>query len=632
MPVKKEEIDLFTKLKNDLVSTVDPVAFCQKYMTLDGDPFRLMGNGYKPFADLYRYIGVKALEPNAKPMILVKGRQVAGTTMASMLTAYFMTCGLFGANGKPPIRIFHTFPHLDMAASYSKTKFNALVSSSVSVEDPLIKKTNKPKSFMQNLLDTSTATNDSLHFKQFKGGNHVWLESTGLTGDRLRGRSGDVLLVDEVQDTTTEAIGTITKMMTTAKYGKVGQGVQVYFGTPRGKGSDFHKMWQASSQQFYHLKCEKCEDYFPLYTPESDDWEKIWLYDFIVKCTKCGHEQDKRVAAENGKWVATKDENDESCQMVGFFINQLFMPIFKKEDILSQKPGVHPTNTERIFKNEVLGEFFQGDSSPITTEDIRNKCGDVGRKMVKSIPSEQKKMVVLGIDYGKKADIEQLANSNGIKNVGSSFSVGVVLEVKGPGLLSIERAIKFKKNDLESKKGLVDQIMRDYSVQLAVGDIGFAQDISEILHVAHGDRYLASRVQSKINDPKKIRFSNEAFPKEIQFEKDYFIGEILDKMKKGEIRFPLGDFEKTAWLIDHCASMELKPSISRNGEPTVHYVKGSGPNDGLMALLNAYLAYKFLITKGFTTNNPIVQEQNFNDFLPFKNKPLINLANVKRHF
>jgi hypothetical protein len=83
-------------------------------------------------------------------------------------------------------------------------------------------------------------------------------------------------------------------------------------------------------------------------------------------------------------------------------------------------------------------------------------------------------------------------------------------------------------------------------------------------------------------------------------------------MKKGMIRFPYGDFEKVGWLVDHSCSMEIKPVISRSGaDPTINYVKGGTPNDGFMALLNAYLAYKFIITNGFSNNNPnMVQYDN----------------------
>lgn len=617
--------DLFNKLKKDLLN-IDPVAFAENYLTLDGKPFRLHNNGYKPFADIYRYIGIKALEPNAKPVIMVKGRQVGATTMASALEMYFMGSGIFGTAEKPPMRIIHTFPQLELAAAYSKTKLNQMIMSAVPADAQDKPKAGKAKSYMQVLLDQSTATNDSLHFKQFVGGNHLWVESTGLDADRIMGRSADLLFFDEVQKTTDQAIGNALKILTTAKYGRPSKGVQIYFGTPRRKGSGFHKMWQASSQQYYYLGCENCKEHFPLYTPGSDDWQKIWLHGFIVKCTHCGHEQDKRQAAERGKWVAVKDAADEDCLMVGFHINQLYMPLFTKEDIINEMPGIHPINTERVFQNEVLGEFFQGDASPITPEEIREFCADIGRKFSARLETSKTDIIVLGIDYGARADLEQLANSDKIKASGQSYSTAVILHASGPGILSVEFATKFKRNDIDSKKGIIDQLMRQYSIQLAIGDIGYSNDFSALMHTAHGDRYLVSRAHNKVNG--HVKYSADAFPKEIVFERDYYIGELYEQMKKGMIRFPYGDYEKIGWLIEHCASMEIKPSISRGGDPSVHYIKGSTPNDGFMALLNAYIAYKFLITAGFTNNNPILQQQNFKQL----SKTLAITGHISRKF
>ncbi len=614
-----EDKEIFDKLKKQLM-IYDPVIFCQENLTLDGHPFTLRGNGYKPFSDIYRYIGIKALEPNAKPVIMVKGRQVGATTMASALEMYFMGSGLFGGLNKPPIRVIHAFPQLELAAAYSKTKLNQMISQAKVL--PAAKdgpKGSRPKSFMQLLLDQSTATNDSLHFKQFAGGNHLWIESTGIDADRIMGRTADVIFFDEVQKTTDQALGNALKILTTAKYGKPTQGVQVYFGTPRRKGSGFHKRWQRSSQQYYHLGCEGCKEHFPLYTPESDDWEKIWIHGQIVKCPKCGHEQDKLEAQERGKWVAFKDENDPDCDMIGFHINQLYMPMFTREDIEKEKPGKHPINTERVFMNEVLGEFFQGDSSPITPEEIREHCADFERKFSPRIEASaglMDQMAILGIDYGARADLEQLANPDRVKSQGQSYSTAVVLLTKGPGLLSIEFCTKFKRNDPESKKGIIDQLMRQYNIQLAVGDIGYSNDFSYILHTTYGDRYLVSRAHSKVNN--YVKFNVDAYPKEILFERDFYIGELYEQMKKGMIRFPYGDYEKIAWLIEHCASMELKPSISKTGgDPSIHYVKGGTPNDGFMALLNAYLAYKFLISRGFSDNNPSLKDASYG------NKPLV---------
>ena len=1115
-----ENKELFNKLRDQLV-LLDPVAFVEKYLTLEGEPFRLSKNGYKPFADIYRYIGIKALEPDSKPVIMVKGRQVGGTTMAGALEMYFMGSGLFGTENKPPIRVIHAFPLLELAAAYSKTKLSQMMSTSlINEEDKQSKKGGKIKSYMQALLDTSSPTNDSLHFKQFIGGNHLWIESTGIDADRLMGRmlaldtdvptpngfvklidlkqgdslfdengkickitklhpidlkpdsykvcfddgteikacadhlwlttnnlntevrttiqilntinsqhiinkcgsnnncikriinikripsepmrcitvdnssglflvtksfipthnTADVLFFDEClpasqviatdtgrysigklynlfrnekklplvlsfnekeeifeykkiinawkrdkrnlvsvvcygrkikctenhkfltengwveagnlsngdllkincnkssyvrainadqeqiilgsflgdgcirnegksryrlsvihgikqkdyckwkakvfncntkiiknngysktlainfttnvfgikqefpktkttcpqwildkldargiaiwfmddgsitkkwndncsatistcsfdedsqirfvekfnklgidchykkysgyyylffnkngfkqlvnlikpyvhesmfykintdfnhsyiwdnkyksygflvvnkiiylqntsyvydleiednhnfivpsndrtiinnsgpivhncQRTSGLAMGNALKILTNAKYGRPTKGVQVYFGTPRNKGSDFYKMWQVSSQQYYYLGCEGCGKHFPLYTPGSDDWKEIWIYDKIVKCPHCGTEQDKLAAADRGKWVALKDHNDPDCKMIGFHINQLYMPKFTRLDIDNEMPGKHPINTDRIYHTEVLGEFYQGDSSPITPEEIAEACADVGRKFKARISPGDEHIVVLGIDYGKRADLEQLANPDKAVVQGQSYSTAVVLSAKGPGLLSIEFATKFKRNDTESKKGIIEQILRQYSIDLAVGDIGFSQGFSEMMHQSHGDRYIVSRAHGKVNH--YVKYNVDAFPKEIIFERDYYIRELYEQMKKGQIRFPYGDYEKIAWLVEHCASMEIKPSISKTGaDPVVHYVKGSTPNDGFMALLNAYLAYKFLVTQGFTNNNPLLQGNSIDDI----HKPLVVIGHISRRF
>ena len=615
------EKDLFLSIKDKLLE-FDPVAWSQKYLTLDGKPYRIQGNGYRPFADLVRLIGVKSLERNSKPIVISKSRQVGLTTTTSVLEMYFLGSGLFGKNGKPPIRIIHAFPTLEVAASYSKTKFNAMVSASIQAPGSDGKKNSK--SYMQSLLDKSSDFNDSMTFKQFAGGNHIFIESVGIDGDRLRGKTIDILFFDECQDMSDVAISNTTKTALKAQYGALGGGVQVYFGTPKMRGSAFHHMWQSSSQQYYYLGCEKCKDYFPLYTPGSDDWEKIWIREFIVKCTKCGHEQDKRDAAERGKWVATK--NPDECSMIGFHINQLYMPDFTKEKMLAEKPGLSPVNSERSYQNEVLGEFFQGETSPITAEELRLHCGDTERKFRARIESGEESLVVLGIDYGGRNDIEQIANPGKVKQAGKSYTTAVVMSVSGANLLSIDFATKFKQNDMEYKKGLIDQIMRTYSVDLAIGDIGYSEDFSHLMHQAYGDKYLVSRASgTKIID--NIKFNKDAFPKEIIFQRDHYIMEIYEQLKKGQIKFPYRDYEKIAWLVQHCCNMEIKPTISRMGDPQIHYIK-SGPNDGFMALLNAYLAYKFYKTNGFSIRNPNLIPQTIEKV---QELPMI-LGRVKRQF
>jgi len=741
------EKDFFNKLKSKIYS-IDPIKFCENNLTIDGAPFSFSKRGYKPFIDIYRYIGIKALEENAKPLVLVKGRQVGGTTMALGLEMYFMGCGLFGINGKPPIRIIHAFPNLEQAARYTKSKMDPMISDSIKIGTD---KKGKPLSYMESLLDNNQI-GDSLKFKRFVNGNHIWIESTGLDADRIRGLTADVIFFDECfpyyqyiktedgnipigrlynlykknqklpkvltfneltkqfeyknikqawkrekrelvqlicknrkikctpnhkfltlngwkeardisnnesillsnsnycsvksvlykkefdyvydievednhnfivssskksknglvahncQDTPGPALTNATKILRSSKYGRPTKGVQVYFGTPKKKGSDYYKIWMNSNQQYYHLGCEECKRYFPLYTPESDDWENIWIEDFTVKCPHCKHLQNKLDAAERGKWVETKPLSE--CEYIGFHINMLFAPNARKQDIISEKPNIHPINTERVYRNEVLGEFFQGDSTPITIDELIEKCGDMDRRFSKYIPPDSGKLMFLGLDYGLKADLEQQANTDK-KGSGQSYSTAIIVSVKDAGLISIEFAMKFKKNDPTYKKELIDELMRNYSINLAVGDIGYSNDLSTDLSDLYGDRYLVSRAMPKIINPFKAKFLNELKPKEIQFDRDFYIGELFDKFRSGKIRFPLSnkDYEKIAWLLQHCSSMEIKPKLSNVGEHSIHYVKGSIPNDGLMALLNAYIAYKFYVTSSFKDMNFLSNKQ-----------------------
>ena len=673
--------------------------------------------------------------------------------MATALEMYFMASGIFGTNGRPPMRIIHCFPNLIHVFAYAKIKLNNAIVASLLVDDP-VRPGGRKRPYISLKIDSSSPSNDSLQFKQFVGGNFLRVESTGLEADRLRGGTVDALFYDECfpydqnietndgkykigqlynmfmnneklplvktynetteefeykrilnawnrgekplikltcgnreikctanhrflttngwkeagelkngnlikttpdfnsyglisvndvqpvlnsenvydievednhnfivtsvhgsknlggliahncQDIPIAAISNANKLLSQARYGTETEGVQVYFGTPKQRGTDYWKMWNDSSQQYFQLGCEKCGKHFPLYTPSSNDWEKVWLYGFIVKCVHCNHEQDKRPAADRGKWVAIN--NNENCKFVGYHINQLYMPNFTKEKILSNKPENSPIATERSYQNEVLGEFYTGDAAPITPEELHEKCADAGRKMRASISVSDKKKVYAGFDWGKKQDVD------GQEKIGQSYSSAVVITADGPHLLSIQFATLLRRNDFEYKKQLVEQMFRQYSVGLAVGDIGYANDLTEVLQREYGNRFLASEAKGNIKN--HIKFVTDEFPNTIRFDRDYYIADLFDMLKKGNIRFPYGDYEKISWLITHCCSMDIKTTSDRFGEPISHYIKGATPNDGFMALLNAYLAYKFDITNGFSEST-LINPNNIQDDL-----------------
>jgi intein/homing endonuclease len=403
------------------------------------------------------------------------------------------------------------------------------------------------------------------------------------------------VIVHNCQDMSGTAIGAVTKILAQSRYGGRGEGVQVFFGTPKTKGGVYWDMWQNSSQNYYHLRCEKCGYYFPLYRPDIN-WEDVWIYGFTVRCTSCHHEQDKLEAQERGKWIPLNDPN--KTDFVGYHFNQLLIPSFTKEVIDKARPDRSPVNTERLFMNEVLGEFYDGEGGTITVNEIRDKCIDKTRKMVKNLYAHPDKRVYAGFDWGQRGALEQLSG----KGRKGSYSCAVILTTEG-NLFNIEFATRLSRPDPEHKQSTVEEMFRRYNLTLAVGDIGDAYDLTHKLQKVYDEKFLASRSSHKVIG--HIKYSNEEWPKTIVFEKDYYISELIGLLKEGRIKFPGGSYDKIEWLIEHCASMDIKVTTDRSGEPMKKFVKGSGANDGMMALLNAYLAWKFDVSQGFTIHNPL---------------------------
>ncbi len=114
--------NIFEKFK-DNISNLDPVAWAEKTLTIDGKPLRIHGNGYKAFSDIYRYVGITALQANSKPILLVKGRQTSGTITALSLSLFFCASGIFGVGNKAPMRVLHCFPTLVHVFTYANTPF-----------------------------------------------------------------------------------------------------------------------------------------------------------------------------------------------------------------------------------------------------------------------------------------------------------------------------------------------------------------------------------------------------------------------------------------------------------------------------------------------------------------------------
>jgi hypothetical protein len=565
--MKKKEEEILDQLASSFLD-FDPANFVQNNLTIDGSDFNLLETGWRFMVDIYRYIALEATQKTGRPVVIKKGRQVGATIMGSALDLYFTNGGLFT---NPSIRVVHLFPALAQAKKFSQDKLETMI------------RTAKSDFINKNKLKSDNAV-DNLTMKQFKTGT-LWVESLGADGDRIRGMTADVVFFDEIQDMYGHAVGNATKILTAAKYGPIGQGVQVYYGTPKERNSYFSTIWDMSDQRYYHLGCINCKKTYPFYLPGDNRWMSIWLHDNIVQCPLCGTKQKKVEAIEMGRWVPSR--NPEECKFTGFHINQLYIPYFAKENIINLMPEKNPSQSERLWNNEVVGEFYSDAGMPLTKEEIYNKCRDQDREFSTKIESGTKQ-VYLGVDWGGKDDDPN-------SKAGQSFSCVVILSAMQDGTLLIEHAHKLRKNDFSYKKETIQEMYRRFGVNRGVSDWFFGQDVVHDLQYIYRDKFLGAQGSGNLTNAVKFR-EDELI---VSYNKDLLIEEIFDQFRKGRIRFPWKSYEYVEWLIDHCTSMEVKTKIVA-GQPMKTYSKGGVPNDGLMALMYAYMAYKFDLTKGFS--------------------------------
>ena len=72
--MNKNEINLFEDIKSKLLD-LDPAYFVENNLTLDGEDFKILGNGWRFMVDIYRYISLNATKKDGKPQIIVEDQQ-----------------------------------------------------------------------------------------------------------------------------------------------------------------------------------------------------------------------------------------------------------------------------------------------------------------------------------------------------------------------------------------------------------------------------------------------------------------------------------------------------------------------------------------------------------------------------
>jgi len=574
---KKKQDDM-PFLTGDLLSDMailDPIAFVEKTLTVDGNPFLLSDCGRDYLHEIYRYLCLEAPGPKGKPCVIRKGRQVEMTTTASCISLYIATSGAFDH-----IRGLHAFPQIEQARRYSKIVFSPRVKESIN-----------------GALQSRLKGDGSVMSQEFTEGNFIMIEGSGESGDRLRGTPLDYVLFDEIQDLPRAARENTQEALSHSKFGPPGFGLEMDFGTPKEEGSDFHRLWIDSDQRHYFVKCPHCGHYQILYydTAPGKRLLKTNLAEGrMIKCNDredqgCQQIYDKRLGIKHGKWMPTV-ENPDTASRRGYHIDQLLVPDITRESIDKKLED----RTERAFANEVMGLFYSGrDTGPSFAQVVEVVTTEPSTFDWHINATAQDRFTWAGIDWGQRISGEDDEGAGG-------YTVFVAISRLPNGKFRLERAERLEQ--VKVIDGQLDDIIkwiRLYKCRVVCADHGFG-------HVQNQE--LMERYPEIVKKIYSSAGTNQAFnykPKEkqITIDKHRVFEEVYDLMldQKG-FAFPYSEPAKVEWLCRHLSNVEIVSKTNQSGRGKKMYQKQgvTQPIDGAAALVYAYAAYKFQQTSGFS--------------------------------
>jgi len=533
-------MDLSSLLTN--VRDVDPVRFIEKYRTIRGRNFKIVGEGRDYLVDFYRYTCIGALK-DRKPTVVCKGRQVEMTEAALNIALYYLCNYKF-------FTTLHSFPRDSQVSRFSTQRLQG------ALRDSALDENNTP--MLTNFLADHKNSRNTVSGVEFKFSNYYYMYSAWGEADALRGISADLLCRDEFQDWSSSAIDNTDACLSASPYK-----IEFSFGTPKSAGTPFEDLWEHSDQRYFHTRCVGCNHLFVI-TLDN------FLYGMTIQCPKCKKEQDKRVSNQNGVWVSAKDSRN--CMRTGFHISQLMSPMMTREEITRKQLEFSPMK----FKNEVLGEFFSGSSAPLDPRKVIQTCCEPYADedfLHQVLPPKQ---TFMGIDWGGRTDL----NDKGAYTV-------VTIISKDRDRYRVEFAKRITYNDYLKQVTYIKELIRMYNCSSVVADIGAGAIQCQMLQTEFKD--LVKSCYYSANLKNKYIYNPENWM--ISVDRDAFLEEVVDIINRSNIEIPWKNNKDKQWFIDQICNTEIGIS-EKTGNVRRKYqkIEKKKPNDALHSLNYAYIA------------------------------------------
>lgn len=494
--IDKKHLIIDSNLSEDQVMHIqsivqDPIGFTETLGTIKGRSFSFAGREH-----------LHAIYYDEHPrVVIVASRQVekSETVARKMIHTGFV---------RPYTTITYTAPRSEQVSRFQAERFRGAIRES-------------KEGVLENSID---ATRDAKTAVRLTNRTIFYFGSGWSDGDALRGIPADLVFFDEVQDLTQTAIESIEKSVSHSELQDNDtelNGRCLYTGTPKQTGTYYQRvLWNMSDQKKWFVRCRACD------TEQSITMKNI--VDDPVRenrkyfaCLECFDELDR----QNGTWLPTKPENKLYS---GYHLTQLNMSWISANQIWRD----YNTMDEMTFANEVLGEFFTGQGKPVTYEDVLG-CTNHRRDMA----SHAHHPTVLGIDYGSGT------KSKTIITIGHNGSDDKLV-------------IDFIENTKLVHEELIEhiaQLVRKYSVERIVGDIGYGSYEHSQLRKMFGTMATACRYVSYSDNPSKRIIKDDGV---LHVDRTHSMDKLIDMFKKRRIDIPYKTPGKVEEFFDHYTAIE----------------------------------------------------------------------------
>lgn len=418
---------------------------------------------------------------------------------------------------------------------------------------------------------------DNKMTKRWPNYSRLVLRSAFLDASRVRGIPGDLIAVDEIQDSLPENLPVIFACgnNSTIQYGPM----YMLAGTPLSFDNQIELIWSKnSSQGVWMTRCSRCRHWNPPYP------QQVGKYGMI--CEKCSKALNPLT---DGQWVRGRT-NLENVAYAGYHLSRPLMAytvaydrqLFRNRWNNLLKDVNDPNVTDAAKMNEHFGLSYDSGKKPITRAQLM-ACCHPGLAMRRILPDpirmDPTRFKFLGIDWGEGSE------DGAYTVVAMGYMNGEVLEVA-----YVHRYTGAEADENFVRKDLADLIETN-GINLAFCDAGHGWGIiGGIREMIRGGMERLVPLQYVPSSSRVVYYDEEAH--QFRAHRTRWMAKVFDIMKRGQrsggIRLPRWAEFEDPYALD---VLNIFADKSPRLKQTIY--SHTGTDDTFHALLNLVTAKLF---------------------------------------